>query len=328
MTTISYHHTVNDLQGLDWSGAGPFARLGWFAQLEESGHRPLVACARNRSTAVALPLRKAKAGLESLTNWYAFTWSELRTHGISDNSLLEALAEDLATHTHRITFTKLSAEDDTVDRLSQAFHHAGWLVMVEACDTNHILHVAGRSFRQFLADRPGQLRTTLKRKATKVQVSISTQFDPGDWTAYEEIYADSWKPEEGDSAMLRKFAMAESDAGRFRFAMALHNGAPVAAQFWTVDGDTAYIHKLAHRTSSRKLSPGTTLTAALFERVIDTDGVKHVDFGTGDDPYKRDWMEQTRVRWQLTCLRPASPLNWPHIARAELRKLVSRSNGG
>ena len=242
--------------------------------------------------------------------------------------MLEALANDLAAHTHRVTFTKLPADDGTLDRLEHAFRNSGWLVLAEPCDTNHVLRVAGRSFDRFLADRPGQLRTTLKRKAKKVQVSLSTKFDAADWAAYEAVYADSWKPGEGDPALLRKFAIAESDAGRFRFAIAHHDGAAVAAQFWSVDGDTAYIHKLAHRTKSQKLSAGTTLTAALFERVIDTDAVQWVDFGTGDDPYKRDWMDQVRTRWQLTCMRPTSSRNWPLIAKAGLRKLVSRSNGG
>jgi CelD/BcsL family acetyltransferase involved in cellulose biosynthesis len=68
----------------------------------------------------------------------------------------------------------------------------------------------------------------------------------------------------------------------------------VAAQFWTVDGGTAWIHKLAHLDSAKPLSAGTTLSAALFAHVIDRDRVTWVDFGTGDDPYKRDWMEQVR----------------------------------
>ena len=57
--------------------------------------------------------------------------------------------------------------------------------------------------------------------------------------------------------------------------------------------------------------------------VIDIDHVEWVDFGTGDDPYKRDWMEQVRTRYRLTCLRPGDPRNWPAIAKAWLRKLVS-----
>jgi hypothetical protein len=33
------------------------------------------------------------------------------------------------------------------------------------CDVNHVLEVGGRSYAEYLAARPGPLRTTLKRKA-------------------------------------------------------------------------------------------------------------------------------------------------------------------
>jgi CelD/BcsL family acetyltransferase involved in cellulose biosynthesis len=91
-----------------------------------------------------------------------------------------------------------------------------------------------------------------------------------------------------------------------------------------VENGTAYIHKLAHLESAKPLSAGTTLTAALFEHVIDRDRVEWVDFGTGDDPYKRDWMEQVRPRYRLTCWRLAEPRNWAAIGKALLLKLVSR----
>jgi len=322
VTAISYHDTVNDLQGLDWSDAGPFARPQWFAHLEKAGMTPMVATASKDGNTVALPLRRTGRGLEALTNWYAFTYSDLRTIGSVNAAMLEALAEDLKRRTHRVSLSKLPDEDGTLTRLKSAFRRAGWLTVIEACDTNHVLPVAGRTYCEYLASRPGTLRTTLKRKAKKVDVTLSTRFEAADWASYEQIYADSWKPEEGDPALLRAFAEAESAAGRYRFALARHESEAVAAQFWTVDGDTAYIHKLAHRQGVEKLSPGTTLTAALFERVIDTDGVEWVDFGTGDDPYKRDWMEQVRTRWKLTCLRPSDPRNWPILVKSLLHKLV------
>ncbi|MFB0611576.1 GNAT family N-acetyltransferase [Aurantiacibacter poecillastricola] len=328
MTAISYHDTIDDLQDLDWSGSGPFARPSWFALLEKTVEAPLYATARQGVQAVTLPLRQSGRHLEALTNWYAFTWSDLHTGGPSDAALLEDLARALATRTPRVTLTKLPEEDRTLDRLRTAFRDAGWAVFAQPCDTNHVLEVGGRSFSQYLADRPGPVRTTLQRKAKKVDVTLSTMFEPDVWSAYEAIYADSWKPKEGDPDLLRAFAQSESKAGRYRFALARHEGAPVAAQFWTVDGDTAYIHKLAHRKTADHLSPGTTLTAALFERVIDTDKVARVDFGTGDDPYKRDWMEQVRTRWRLDCLRPENPRNWPVFVRAIARKLVSRRQRG
>ncbi len=326
MAAISYHGTVNDLQGLDWVADGPFARLEWFRLLEQRGIKPLFATARQGSQGLCLPLAYGDGRLDVLANWYAFTWTGLRTGGADEEALLPELARDLARRTQRIDFARLPGECGTADRLARGFRKAGWFVARSPCDINHILPVAGRSFGQYLAARPGQLRTTLKRKAKKVEVRLATTFVPADWAAYEEIYAESWKPEEGDPPLLRRFAEQESAAGRYRFGMACADGRPIAAQFWTVDGTTAYIHKLAHRESARALSPGTTLTAALLEQVIDCDRVALVDFGTGDDPYKRDWMEQQRTRWHLTCLRPAAPRNWPAIARAAARNLVSRAS--
>ncbi len=327
MEAVSYHDTVKHLHGLRLSGKGPFAHVDWFGLLEDAAHSLFLAVATAGQSSACLPLCTGEAGLEALTNWYAFTGRPL-VAGQPHSKLFEALARDLATRASRITFSKLAPEDPSTAQLDRGFRAAGWSVIREECDTNHYLPVNGRSYAEYIASRPGPLRTTLKRKARKVEVVLKREFDPSDWAAYEAIYAASWKPEEGDPAMLRAFAESESTKGHYLFGMALADGKPVAAQFWTVEGGTAYIHKLAHLESAQKLSPGTTLTAALMEEVIDRDRVAEVDFGTGNDGYKADWMEATRPRIALTCLRAGSPANWPFLARAKLRKLVSRRSAG
>jgi CelD/BcsL family acetyltransferase involved in cellulose biosynthesis len=324
VTAVSYHDTVNDLQGLAFAESGPFGRREWFALLENAGARPFVALASDGDEAVALPLSRTRDGIENLTNWYAFTWTELATGPTARPELLERLARDLARRARRVSLTKLADEDGTATRLEAAFRAAGWFVLCERCDSNHGLPVGGRTYAEYLAARPGPLRTTLKRKAKKVEIDIFPHFEHDAWESYQAVYAESWKPEEGDPGLLRRFAQAESRAGRLRLGLARHEGAVVAAQVWTVEAGVAYIHKLAHLESAKPLSAGTTLTAALFEHVIDRDSVHWVDFGTGDDPYKRDWMERVRPRYRLTCWRPGDPRNWPAMARAALRKLVSR----
>src|SRR5690606_13765755 len=129
----------------------------------------------------------------------------------------------------------------TATRLERALRRAGWLVAREPCDTNHCLAVHGRTYAQYLAERPGPLRTTLKRKARKLTIDIRSAFDEQSWSRYEAIYRASWKPEEGDPALLRQFARSEAAAGRLRLGLASHEGQPVAAQLWTVEGGTAYI---------------------------------------------------------------------------------------
>src|SRR5690606_37173119 len=121
----------------------------------------------------------------------------------------------------------------------------------------------------------GALKNTVKRKAKKgiVDLALLSAFDAEAWAAYETIYAASWKPEEGDAALLRAFAESESARGTFRMGLAGIEHQPVAAQFWTVEDGTAFIHKLAHVEDSLKASPGTLLSAALFRHVIEVDGV-------------------------------------------------------
>ena len=65
------------------------------------------------------------------------------------------------------------------------------------------------------------------------------------------------------------------------------------------------------------------------EHVIDRDRVRLVDFGTGDDGYKRDWMDEARPRYRLQCWRKGDPRNWPAIVKARLlRPLVSGETHG
>ena len=93
-----------------------------------------------------------------------------------------------------------------------------------------------------------------------------------------------------------------------------------------MENGTAYIHKLAHLESAKPISPGTTLSAALFEHVIDRDNVTLVDFGTGSDSYKADWMEQVRPRFLLDALDPAQPAAWPALAKRAARAILARGN--
>ena len=268
-----------------------------------------------------LPLAKGRHRLEAMANYYSFRWRPLLTSG--GEALLAPLAADLAKRCGRITLAPMPDEDGSASLLADAFNKAGWVVECTPCDTNHILDLAGRSFDAYFTTRPGALRATLARKGGHVACEVHECLTPDLWAAYQAIYAESWKPAEGSPAFLREFAEAESAAGRLRLGIAratgVEVGRPLAAQLWSVEAGTAFIHKLAYRQDARALSPGTALTAAMLRHVIDEDGVEMVDYGTGNEAYKRDWMEATRPRWRLDMFRPGSIRHWPHIARAKLR---------
>ncbi|WP_404480854.1 GNAT family N-acetyltransferase [Novosphingobium sp. BL-52-GroH] len=338
MVKVDYHSDLKEVQSDERLAAllsearqhAPFDRLAWWQGLAaHCGLTPLLVVAQDADGHAVLPLAGGGGHLTGLSNWYTF---RLRPILSSAEAPLEALARDLAARAHRVTLSGICDEDASASITERAFRKAGWLVRREVCDTNHILALAGRSCEQYLATRPGKLRTTLKRKSGKVVTRVLDHFDEAAWAQYELIYAESWKPEEGSPDFLRAFAQAEGAAGRLRLALAHPaddaEGPAIAAQMWTVEGGTAFIHKLAHREAAKPLSPGSVLTAALMARVIDGDGVALVDFGTGDDPYKRDWMEGQRPRYRLDMFRPFSPRNWPILAKMALRDLAARAKRG
>lgn len=319
MIEARYHDSVNVLQALTApAAAAPFDRAEWYALLAQTGLTPLIAIASDADNAAALALTEDGGRITPLRNWYSFTWRQLAPEGVAGDRLLEAIARQLKTRGHRVTLEPVPGEDGSAERLARAFRAAGWQVAVEECDTNHVLDVRGRSFAEYWDSRPGQLRTTLKRKAKKVETEVLTHFDAEVWAEYETIYAASWKPAEDQPAMLRAFAQSEGEAERLRLGVARAEGLAVAAQCWTVENGVAYIHKLAHLESHKPLSAGTTLSAALFQHVIDIDKVALVDFGTGDQSYKADWMEAVRPRFRIDCLDVRQPKAWAPLAKRML----------
>lgn len=327
MIEVRYHDTVNVLQELFEDGffakpLAPFDRAQWYALLAEADVPPLIAIASNADSCAALALTQNAGHITPLRNWYSFTWRQLAQDGEVGDALLTAIAAKLKQRSHRVTLEPVPDEEACATQLAGAFTKAGWRVEVTQCDTNHVLCVNGRSFDQYWATRPGPLRTTLKRKGRKVRVQILTHFDADAWAAYEGVYEASWKPSEDNPAMLRRFAKQEGDAGRLRLGIAWLEDKPVAAQCWSVESNCAFIHKLAHLESERKLSAGTTLSAALFEHVIDIDKVEMVDFGTGTQRYKADWMEAVRPRYRIDCLNLSLPRAWLDLARLTARRLT------
>ena len=318
--------TGDGLGALLAQAQAPFDRPEWWLGLaEHCGFAPIYAAARGREGLALLPLCRTDGRVEALANWYTFRWRPLITAGADGAALIAAIARDLKRSAWAAQFSQLPGEDGTAEALAAGFRAAGWQVSLETHDVNHVLAPRGRSWAEFLASRPGQLRTTLKRKSGRVACAIADHFDAADWDAYAQVYAASWKPTEGSLPFLRAFAEAEGAAGRLRLGIARIDGNPVAAQLWTVEGGTAFIHKLAHREDARAHSPGSVLSAALFAHALDRDRVSLIDFGTGDDPYKRDWMEDIRVRYRVTAYNRGHVRSWPAIARGAIRRLVRKA---
>jgi len=304
-----------------------FDRLDWMDMLHRlalRGRQPMMLRASDGATDLWFALMQRTPGhAEAFANWYNFSWRPIFGEAyeeVTKLALLRRIALDAKNHVRRITLSPMPDEDGSATLTATAFEQAGWAVQKTQSDENHYLAVKGRSFDDYWQSRPGQLRSTVKRKGKKgiVSIRIVQEFDDNAWADYETVYSKSWKPAEGDPAFLKTLAQQEAAAGNMRLGLAYIDAKPVAAQFWTTENGTALIHKLAHIEDALPASPGTLLSAALFQHALDVDRVDEIDFGTGSDKYKRDWMEEMRPRYSLDLLWPNHPANWARIAKYKL----------
>ena len=285
--------------------------------------RPIIARAALGGHRTWLFLQQEGNRARAFASWYTLAFAPVFDAPVPEHAaLLEALAAALRARFARIELAPLPADATTA--LADAFAAQGWSVDGTDATANWVAHTAGRDFAAYWAARPSRLRNTLRRKARAADcaITILDRFDARAWADYEAIYRASWKPEEGSPDFLRALAEQEGAAGTLRLGVAQREGRAIACQVWTVEQGVATIHKLAHLESERAWSPGTILSEAMFRHAIDRDRVALIDFGTGDDAYKADWMDERRMLRRLTLFNRRSLTGIAGAAGAALRRRV------
>lgn len=296
------------------------ARLSWFRLLQAHCPPPgRLQVLRARNDAASAWLFLARAGVEAhpYASWYSLRFGVAGEQGLAED-LLRVAREACS----RITLAPLLDPAP----LLPALRRSGWAAWAEPAAGNWVARTDGLDFASYWANRPGRLRSTARRKAqaAALEIGIHDRFEPAAWRDYEAVYRASWKPEEGSFPFLRALAEQEGAAGTLRLGVARRRGRPVAAQLWLVENGVATIHKLAYAEEAKALSPGTLLSMAMFRRAIDEDRVREIDYGTGDDSYKRDWMDERRQLWRIVACDPRTPTGLAALARHKASALVGR----
>ena len=299
-----------------------YDRLDWFALVAEHcplPGRPIVARARHGHDQAWMFLALADAKASAWASWYSLRWRP-----IGDPDLFRHILAAL--RDRRISALDLAPLEQT-EPLVRACEESGWIAFVEPAKANWRAFTQGMDFDAYWAGRPGKLRSTAKRKAKAagLEIEIFDHFDQAGWAEYEAVYEASWKPGEGSPAFLRALAEQEGRAGTLRLGVARKDGVAVAAQLWLIENEEATIHKLAYREDAKALSPGTVLSMAMFRRALDEDRVGLIDYGTGDEPYKADWMDERRTLWRLRAYNRGTLRGLAGAARRAASSLVGRT---
>lgn len=323
-------------------GAGDFfASRTWYdtalAHALPASAQPLLAA----DPAVLLVLLREAGRISALTTPYTLDWRPLAAAGTNQSSL-RAAGQALARAIGFGPPVRLDALDDAASELAPllaGFASGGRLALRYAHFGNwHRALPPDLTWDTYLAARPPTLRTTIGRKLNRARRTLRFEHAeaPGaaletGIDAYEDVRARSWKPHEPFPAFDRALMRAAAVEGTLRLGVlrAATDGKPVAAQYWIVSGGGAHprraaVLKLAHAEDARDASPGTVLTAMMIRALIEEDRVNELDFGRGDDAYKRQWAECRRQRIGVLLVDPRHPAGIAALARHAAGRLRAR----
>jgi CelD/BcsL family acetyltransferase involved in cellulose biosynthesis len=267
---------------------------------------------------VCLPLL-AGSRLSGLSNYYSslfgpMLWSDPGAALVSPPAppaLWQALGRAIRQHPARwpvLMLDPLDPQSEFFNQMQRALRLAGYGVDRYFCFGNWYLQVAGRSFAQYAQGLPSPLRHSMERGQRRLgrqgpwSITIQQTIDAELETAIEAfvtVYQRSWKGAEPNPRFIPALVRMAARQGWLRLGVLRLDGQAIAAQLWLVKGEKASIFKLAYVSGFERFSAGSVLTQAMMRQVIEVDRVQEVDYLTGDDAYKRDWMSHRRERWGL-----------------------------
>ena len=292
----------------------------WYRVLINSarpeGMTPTFALGRVDGRAVELlPLwRGANGALESLGSPYTCLYRPLLAPGL-DEAALTALGAALARLLRPVAALRLEALDadwPPLVPLLRGIGQGGLVALRFAHFGAWHGPIPPGGWPGYLAARSGQLRETIRRRTARLLREPEFRFEmvaggqgvePG-IAAFEAVYGQSWKNAEPYPDFNTQWMRRAAVLGLLRLAILWRADVPVAVQYWVLADGTAQVLKLAHAATFDAYSPGTVLTAWAIRQMIEQDGITALDFGRGDDPYKRLWVEHREQRIGIVLANP------------------------
>lgn len=308
----------------------------WFEQVAaalDDDEAMMLACVLDGDRVLAIMPLVQRAGrhCRSLRHRYTPHYSLLLADQ-DPQPILTCLADGLKQSSVDSLLLEPVAQDDArVVGLRGCMAAAGYRCETLFRSYNWIYRVQGRSYQQYLAGRPARLRNTLSRKQRKLdrehgyQIRLFTgDAVPQAMPDYHAVYTASWKANEQYVEFLDGMVARLSRAGWSRLGVLYVAGQPIAAQLWFVLYGKASIFRLAYDEAWKRYSPGSILTGFLMRHVIEIDRVAEIDFLTGNDAYKQDWMSERRERCALSCVHSTGSAGRSGTRFGSLKRLLGR----
>jgi Acetyltransferase (GNAT) domain len=322
-----------------------FSLPGWYDVMARfgvpQGTETRVYADERPGSAAALALQSAPnrgRHLESLANFYSIEHGVIAAPTADIEAGLGAIIAEIVAARPRwecLRMVELDPRDPGYGALCRVLRRAGFLIECSFSSASWYADTTALGFADYLATRPAQLRNTWLRKRRSLDRGrrLRVAFFPGDIgidqaiADYQSVYAASWKQAEPFAQFMPALMHLAAELRALRLGIYYIDSAPAAAQFWIIWNGRAAIYKLAHDQRFDTLSLGTLLTMAMIERALETDHPREINFGRGDDPYKRLWLPHRRERWGIAAFNPRTLGGLRLGLEREMAKLYHRVRG-
>lgn len=285
-----------------------FLDYDWFHAFSEHichalGKPRWISLTKNGETQAVLPMveRKLKSSrvLHSMSNYYS-PYFELLSSQASQKNNLETIAELGQNFFQQFDIVEFQPVCESLkNNLISVFGGKKWSPDAHTYTSNW-RECGITDFASYWERRPSQLKATIIRKKKKLSLLnhefkiFTSDLSDKALADYHYVYFKSWKKNEPFPAFIDALAKNASAKGALRLGILYIESQPVAAQIWLINKGTAFIVKLAYHPDYHELSVGSLLSARLFEHSICHDRVTTIDYLTGNDHYKSDWVGEHR----------------------------------
>lgn len=315
-----------------------FKKLKWFDLLQkhiiQNNEDVIYYCVLNdnKDIEAVFPLIKThiegedRYNLSSLANFYSMEYEPyFRKKERNCQKAIQAFVEYLATsENHWETLSLFPIDPCKIQNIYLKEEFLKYFMITNSlCHKNWIYHNNNEDFKKYATFSPSRIkdierkeRQLLKKHTIKFKIwSDETDLDKV-IKDYFEVYNNSWKDEERYKDFIPDLIKLCAKENMLRLGIIYVDDRATAAQFNIFHDKITLIYKLSYHEDYKHLSTGAILSYKMMQHAFDQDHTQEVDYGSGDDGYKKEWMNYCREKMTITAYNNNSSGKYHYFKRS------------
>jgi len=221
---------------------------------------------------------------------------------------------------HKLDLELLSFSQDDRDKWAQKLTESKCHFSITLQEWNRYEDVKGVPFSK-LAKKSTKRREKKLARTSKIDFQLYQKPDEIQEAinAYENIYQRTWKDVDVGKKFASDLIHDYASRGWVKFLIMSVDGLPVAAECFFVHHRKACSFRTAYDLKYRDYGVGSIVLQKMFQILIKDDLIDEIDFGPGDEDYKKQWLTKTRPLWRLQIFSSSSKLSRSHHFICQVR---------